>query len=246
MKKIDGHMHLGEDLLFLTDDSEETLLRTMDENGLDAFMLQPGIVARDQRKAHERVAAFASGHPGRAYGIAVFNPLIDADEYLRLARWAVRDLGFVGLKLHPYAFCLSPSHPEAEKIFKAALELDVAVMIHTGNGVPNALPTLCLPAARKFKDLRIVLAHAGGGMYGAEATIVAQECPNVYLETSWMPVYEIDNAIKKLGCERVMMGSDLVANTAAEIAKYRSLGLNPAQLEGCLGKPAAAAYKLSI
>lgn len=246
MKTIDGHMHLGEDLMFLTDDSEELLLRAMDANGVDAFMLQPGIVARDQKKAHERVSRFARDNPGRAYGIAVFNPFMEEAEYARLARWAVKDLGFVGLKLHPYAFCLSPAHPAADKIFKAALDLDVAVMIHTGNGVPNALPTLILPVAKKYKDLRIVMAHSGGGMYGAEATIVAQECPNVYLETSWMPVYEIENAVKKLGCERVMMGSDLVTNMASEIAKYRSIGLGDTQLEWCLGKTAAAAYKLKL
>jgi hypothetical protein len=244
MRIIDAHMHLGEDLMFLTDDSEEVLLRSMDETGVDELMLQPGIVAADQKRAHERIAAFAKANPGRVHGIACFNPFMDEAEYLRLVRWTVADLGFVGVKLHPYAFCLNPSHPAAEKIFRIAAELDIAVMIHTGNGVPNALPTLVLPAAKKYRDLRIVMAHAGGGMYGAEATIVAQECPNVFLETSWMPVYELENAIRKIGCERVMMGSDLIANTPAELAKYRSLGLSASQLEWCFEKTARKAYKL--
>lgn len=244
MKIIDAHMHIGEDLMFLTDDSEEVLLESMDANGVDALMLQPGIIAKDQKLAHERIRAFSLANPGRVHGIACFNPFIDEDEYCRLVRWTVKDLGFVGVKLHPYAFCVSPSHPAAENIFKVAAELDIAVMIHTGNGVPNALPTLCLPAAKKYKGLRIVMAHAGGGMYGAEAIIVAQECPNVYLETSWMPVYELENAIKRIGCERVMMGSDLITNTACELAKYRSIGLSGAQLEWCLEKTARKAYKL--
>lgn len=245
MKIIDAHMHLGEDLLFLTDDSEEVLLKSMDANGVDALVLQPGIVAKDQKSAHERIYRFASDNPKRVAGLACFNPFMDEDEYYRLVRWTVKDLGFKGVKLHPYAFCISPSHPAAEKIFKIAAELDIAVMIHTGNGVPNALPSLCLPVAKKYKDVRIVLAHSGGGMYGAEATIVAQECPNVFLETSWMPVYELENAIKKIGCERVMMGSDLITNTASELAKYRSIGLSSAQLEWCFEKTARKAYKFS-
>ena len=244
MRIIDAHMHLGEDLMFLTDDSEEDLLRSMAANGVDELMLQPGIVAKDQMRAHERIAAFSAANPGRVHGIACFNPFMDEEEYRRLVRWTVRDLGFVGVKLHPYAFCLSPTHPAADKIFRTAAELDVAVMIHTGNGVPNALPALVLPAARKYRDLRIVMAHSGGGMYGGEAVIVAEECPNVFLETSWMPVYELANAVKTIGCERVMMGSDLILNTASELAKYRSLGLSEAQLEWCLEKTARKAYKL--
>ena len=34
MRIIDAHMHLGEDLVFGTDDSEETLLAAMDANGI--------------------------------------------------------------------------------------------------------------------------------------------------------------------------------------------------------------------
>ena len=50
MRIIDAHMHLGEDLMFRTDDSEETLLRAMDDNGISAQIVQPGIVARDPER----------------------------------------------------------------------------------------------------------------------------------------------------------------------------------------------------
>jgi hypothetical protein len=223
MNIIDAHMHLGEDLIFLVNDTEEQLLSAMDANSVRTLMLQPGIVTPDQVRAHERIRDFALANPGRIYGIACFSPYLDAAEYAHLARWTVEDLGFKGLKMHPYAFCHAPGHPAAEKIFRAAADLGVPVMIHTGNGVPNALPSLCLPMARKYKDLTIVLAHAGGGMYAAEATIVAQECPNVYLETSWVPIYELQGMIDKLGPQRIMFGSDLANNIPVELAKYRSL-----------------------
>ncbi len=45
MRIIDAHMHLGEDIMFGTDDSEEVLLRSMDALGIDAQVVQPGIVA---------------------------------------------------------------------------------------------------------------------------------------------------------------------------------------------------------
>jgi len=244
MKIIDTHMHLGEDLMFLTDDSEKVILDTMEANGVSAFMLQPGIVSRNQKKAHERIRRFLDANPGKGWGIAVFDPYLDEEKYFNLARWAVKDLGFKGLKLHPYAFCMSPQHPQADKIFRAAAELDVAVMIHTGNGVPNALPSQIIPVAKKYPKVRIVMAHAGGVMYGMEALITAEQCPNVYLETSWTAVYDLKAMTERVGVKRLMLGSDLPENTPVELAKYRSLKLKDSDLEWCFHKTAEKAFKL--
>ena len=245
MRIIDAHMHLGEDLIFNTDDSEEVLLATMEVHGIAAQIVQPGIVARDQRKAHERIHRFAKDHPGRVYGLACFNPYLEEGEYLNLVRWAVKELGFKGVKIHPNAFCMAPTHPAADKVFRAASELGITVMIHTGNGLPNALPSLCIPVARKYSGVKIVLAHAGGGTFGADALITAQECPNVFLETSLSTVYDLAAMVEKLGPQRVMFGTDLVINVPVELAKYRALGLPDAALEWCLGKTAAQAFSLT-
>jgi hypothetical protein len=244
MKIIDAHMHLGEDVMFGTDDSEEALISAMDRHGIDAQVVQPGIIARDQRKAHERIARFAAMHPGRVFGLACFNPFLEEKEYLSLVRWTVKELGFKGVKLHTNAFCIAPAHPVAEKIYRAASELDVAVMIHTGNGLPNALPSLCIPVARKYPSVRFVLAHAGGGTFGADALVTAQECPNVFLETSWVTVYDLKAMVETLGPQRVMLGTDLVPNIAVELAKYRAIGLTESQLEWCLGRTATEVFRL--
>jgi predicted TIM-barrel fold metal-dependent hydrolase len=244
MRIIDAHMHLGEDLLFGTDDSEEVLLRAMDEHGIAAQIVQPGIVARDQKKAHERIRRFAVSHPGRCFGVAVFNPLIDETEYADLVRWTVKDLGFKGVKLHANAFCMAPTHPAAQKIFRIAEELDIVVMIHTGNGLPHALPSLCIPAAREHPSVRIVLAHAGGGMFGADAIVAAEVCPNIYLETSWVTSYDLAAMVKRLGERRVMFGTDLVNNIAVELAKYRAAGLTDSQLQWCFAKTAESVFRI--
>ena len=244
MRIIDAHMHLGEDLLYLTDDSEELLLRTMENCGVSELVLQPGIVARDQRQAHERIRRFADAHPGRVHGMACFHPLMGDEAYRGLVRWAVKDLGFKSIKMHPAAFAMAPSHPAAERIYELAEELDVAVMIHTGNGSPAALPALCIPVARTHPQLRLVMGHAGGGAYGAEALVVAQECPNVYLETSWTTVYDLAAMVAKLGPRRVMFGTDVPPNVPVELAKYRALGLSDADLEWCFWKTASEAFRL--
>jgi len=242
---VDAHLHLGEDLMFLTDDREEDVLAAMDANGIDAAIVMPSIVSRDQKKAHERIRRFADLHPGRIHGLACFNPLMDDTEYAGLVRWTVKELGFKGIKLHPGAFNIAPSHPAAQKIYRLAEELDVPVMIHTGNGLPNALPSLCIPVAREHPGLRFVLAHAGGGTFGSDAIVAAEVCSNITLETSWTGVHALRRMVERLGERRVMFGSDLLLNIPVELAKYRAIGLSEAQLEWCLGRTAAEVFRLA-
>jgi predicted TIM-barrel fold metal-dependent hydrolase len=244
MKIVDAHLHLGEDLMFLTDDGEDDVLVAMDANGLEAAIVQPSIVSRDQRAAHERIRRFADLHPGRVYGIACFDPLMDDGEYAGLARWAVKELGFKGIKLHPGAFNIAPSHPAAQKIYRLAEELDIPVMIHTGSGLPNSLPSLCIPVAREHPGLRLVLAHAGGGTFGSDAIVAAEVCPNVFLETSWTTVHVLRRMVERLGERRVMFGSDLLLNIPVELAKYRAIGLSEERLEWCLGRTAVEVFRL--
>ena len=41
---IDAHMHLGEDLLFNSNDNEEDILQYMEENHIDGCILQTGLI----------------------------------------------------------------------------------------------------------------------------------------------------------------------------------------------------------
>ena len=123
-------------------------------------------------------------------------------------------------------------------------EHGVPVMIHTGNGVASALPSLAIPAALEYPDVTFVLAHAGGGMFGSEALVAAQVCPNIYLETSWCPVYVVRNFVEKLGSSRLMFGTDNPDNVGVELAKHRALHLSDEDLNQCLGDTARKVFSL--
>ena len=241
---LDSHMHLGEDLMFNTDDSEEDLLSYMSEYGIDAALLQTGILPRDAKAANERLYALTQKYPEKFWGAAVLTPYLPEDEYFSFMRWAIKDLGFKALKLQQYAFCASCISPQARKVFEAAKELNVPVILHTGNGVPVALPSLSISIAKEYPELKIVLAHSGAGMYGGEALVAAQTCENIWLETSWCTVMDVKSFIEKLGCERVMFGTDVPLNAGVEIAKYRALKLTDAQYEQCFSKTAIDVFDL--
>ena len=233
---IDAHMHLGED--------EERVLGYMKEFGIGGVILQPGLKVWDWHRSCERIRDFALANPGRGWGIVSYTPHCSDEEYMEHVTWAVRELGFVAIKLHPEAYCCAPNAPQAQKVYEAARKLGVPVMIHTGNGVASALPSLAIPAALEYPDVTFVLAHAGGGMFGSEALVAAQVCPNIYLETSWCPVYVVRNFVEKLGSSRLMFGTDNPDNVGVELAKHRALHLSDEDLNQCLGDTARKVFSL--
>lgn len=239
---IDGHAHLGSCRIFDVTVTAEELLRTMDENSVDASIVLPLPGAPDCPAAHDDIAALAQRHPGRIYGVASLNPHVDDDAYFAEVQRCVRDLGFVGLKLHPAGHACPPTGRDATKVFETARALRIPVIIHTGIGVPWALPSLVIPRAQQYPDVKIVLAHSGAYIYTAEAYLAATLCPNIYLETSWCGPHRIHEMAEALGPERVMFGADLPANVPTELAKYRTGGLSPEAQEICLGRSAMGVF----
>jgi len=74
--------------------------------------------------------------------------------------------------------------------------------------------------------------------------VVAKECDNVFIETSWSISDKIKWLVEELGADRVMFGSDSLTNIPVELAKYRAIGLNEDQLERVLGKTAIKVFSL--
>jgi predicted TIM-barrel fold metal-dependent hydrolase len=245
-KVVDAHAHLGECCVFGLSSTEETLLRRMDESGIDATIVQPYPGAKEAAKAHDRIAALSQKYPGRFFGLASVNPHGDHDAYRREVERCVKDLNFVGVKLHTIGHGVSPITDDGDFVFATGHELGIPVMVHTGPGIPFALPSLCIPAARKYPGLKIILAHAGFAVFSAEAQVAASVAGNLYLETSWCIGEEIGWMISTIGPERVMLGADLPSNVPVEIAKYKALDLPPEVYAQVTGATAIDVFKLPL
>jgi predicted TIM-barrel fold metal-dependent hydrolase len=73
----------------------------------------------------------------------------------------VREFGFVGIKITPIGHACHPSSRNALHVFEVCRDLGVPLMIHTGNGVPFSDPISVNKALGSFRDVTMVLAHAG-------------------------------------------------------------------------------------
>ena len=245
MRIIDSHCHYGRSKLSELNVTEADLLGAMNTHGVDLGLVMPHAVSDDPVAEHDRVADLCRRNPGRCRGIVNLSPVQDEAAYRREVTRCVRDLGFVAIKLNPMQHLTSPMMTNANKVFDAAADLGVPVIVHTGLGAPWAMPSLCIPQARRHPSIPIVLAHAGFAIYTAEAYVAASECPNIYLEPSWCPIEQVQMFIRRLGTDRVMFGSDLPENVPVELAKYRHLHLSEDELAAVLGGTADRVFRLS-
>jgi len=204
----------------------------------------PSIDAAQQ--IHNRIAEMSRQNPNRIFGMISINPHLKEKEFEEEATRCVQKLGFVGIKLTPIAHACNPLSKDGIRVFERANGLGIPVMVHTGSGIPFALPSLVMPVAKRFPQLKIVLAHAGGNISAGEALIVAQECENIFLEPSWVAIHIIQKWIKPIGAKRIMFGSDMLENCPVELAKFRSMGLSEEELQQCLYKTAKDFFNLPI
>jgi len=242
---IDAHLHLGDSAISGYNVKAEDLLRAMDRAGTDSAVVQP--FAKPQgpiEKINDYIAEQMVRYKNRFFGLASIDPHRGEDFYSREAERCIKELHFVGIKLHPSIHLAPINGKVSDIIFDTALRLNVPVMIHTGFGVPFTMPSLAIPRAKRYPDLKIILAHAGEYDYSEEALIVAGEYPNIYLETSWSHPSSIKRFIDTLGAGRVMLGSDLADNIIPEIAKYKSLDLSEENRRTSMSGTASELFKI--
>lgn len=247
MKIVDIHLHLGHCNVFDLDTPEEALMGTIEKNKIDAGFVQPYPGCPDVKKTHNDIAKLMKKYPKKIFGVVSLNPHQDEKEYNAEVDRLIKDEGFVGIKLHTIGHAINPLAADAKKVFEAAKRHKVPVLIHTGAGIPFALPSHVIPMAQAYADLPIVVYHCGmGHVYSTEAYIVAKLCKNVYLEGSWISINEKIWLVGDLGSERMLLGTDLPENTGVEIFQYKSMNLSDKDLANVLGENAIKLFKLKI
>jgi predicted TIM-barrel fold metal-dependent hydrolase len=131
-------------------------------------------------------------------------------------------------------------------VFETASYLGIAVMVHTGTGIPfSDCGNVEIPA-RLFPQTPIILAHGGANFFTDAAIETARRCDNVFLETSWCGIHHVRKMIRTLGAQKVIFASDHGDNLPVELEKYATLGLTDEQYEWCLSRTLKEALKLSL
>jgi predicted TIM-barrel fold metal-dependent hydrolase len=171
-----------------------------------------------------------------AYGLVWANPKLSG--YVDEAARFLEHPKFLGLKLHPLIDGYLPNDPAIHPLMQLLLERGgLPVLIHCGHPI-FTLPWSIEELAVAFPGVKVIIGHMGHGnvVYINASIDIAARNPNVYLETSGMPMHtKIREAVERVGVERVLYGSDIpFHHPAVEIMRVQVSGLGPEELDRVL------------
>jgi predicted TIM-barrel fold metal-dependent hydrolase len=156
----------------------------------DAFFLlaSPELAVKDD--ANDVIIEFLEKNP-KAMGYAVMNPMTEEDPALK-AQQLINQRGIKGLALYCSHFCMHPMHSKAITLYQWAQRSRVPVFFYNSYkltptaALEYAQPYLIDEVARRFPDLKIIIANAGRPFIHQAIAVLAKN-ENVYATLSINP-----------------------------------------------------------
>lgn len=216
---IDTHAHIGTLLNFHM--TTKQVLSSMEKYGIDFTLISnieaaendhkgravPRILQKSQNrvlKATLREAKKAPDKLGVLPWLKIRQELPDA-EFVRLLK-ENRSLIY-GLKLHPFHSRTAPDEERLEPIYRLAAELELPIVSHTG-GCEEAMARRLYNVAKRHPETDFVMVHMDLGTDNAEALDLLGALPNLYGDTTWVPVATTVEAIRRYGSRKMLFGTD--------------------------------------
>ncbi|SIS19499.1 Predicted metal-dependent hydrolase, TIM-barrel fold [Natronorubrum thiooxidans] len=252
---VNAHHHIGneneeKDRTFEWNETVDSVIEAMDENGVDATILQPlgGDNDKSVAETHDQIYEASQEHEGRIFGTAAVNPHLGTEFVHEEITRCVQELDFKYVKLHTLAWGVDPTTDIAYDVFDACVENDVPVMVHTGpHGMPFSVPGMYMPVAEDYPELDIVFAHMGGAYTLAqEAIFMAERYDNIYLDTTLVLNMYLKRAMEAVGADRIMMAAEHSSNIPVALTKVDCIGATEEQKAKILGGTAVDFYDLDV
>ena len=223
----DAHTHLDGVPGKTPEERMAQLLKFADRVGIERVCVFMGMTwsydpsPDDMRRQNDDVLAAVQRWHDRAFGFVYLNPNHVEASLAELDR-CVRDGPMVGVKLWVARHC---NTPELDPIVARATELKAVVLQHayikaTGNLPGESTPMELAELARRHPEASFICAHTGADWELGIRAIRA--CKNVCAELcgSDPTAGFAEMAVRELGAERVLYGSDAGGRSfASQLAK---------------------------
>jgi len=171
---------------------------------------------------NEYVAKYVDKQPDKLIGFCSVDP--NEEEAVRELKRSIQDLHMQGLKLGPIYQHFDPTSEKAARVFAAAEELKIPVLIHQGTTfvrnapLKYAYPSQLDEVGTRFDQLRIIVAHMGHPWEDETVALVRKQ-PNVYADVSTLISRPFRLYQKLLTCieygvtDKLLFGSDFPFST---------------------------------
>ena len=224
------------------------LIDAMDRLAIDVAcvslpMLNPAPPPESVCEANDAVLAALRAHPDRLLGYCYVNPGY-LDAAMQELRRCVVGEAMIGIKLY---LQYRADDPVVYPIIEQAIAWSVPILWHVNNTPelwrnrdPSAQGALShsghvAALARRYPEAMLIEGHIGGGGDWEWAIKTLRPVPNVWLDTSGSVIDEgmVDMAVRELGAERVLFGTDL--SMEAGVGKLRAARLTDDERRRILG-----------
>jgi predicted TIM-barrel fold metal-dependent hydrolase len=225
----DTHCHISGIPGRTPDECMARLMEYADRMGVTRLCVHMGMKLafdpspEDFRRQNDEVIQALSHWHHRAFGFVYLNPKHGKESLAELNR-CVRDGPMVGVKLW---VALRANAPELDPIIERATQLKAVVLQHTwiksmGNIPGESTPMELAALASRHPKASIICGHAGGDWeLGIRAV---RGHPNMVVELGGGdPVAGVtEMAVRELGADRVIFGSDIPGRSfASQLAKVQ-------------------------
>jgi uncharacterized protein len=207
MKIIDGHIHIGKwsNIFFNYETTVQQAISVMKFSGINAAVCLPANATSNEKLFHD----INNQNEFKFYFAAWINP-----EDKELDGFLEKNIDSISLfKIHPSIQRRRITDESYKKYIRLAVENKKPVVVHCGRWKEIASYEYPLELAKKYPELKIILAHLGGdqpGLYLECAKEVKNlNSKNIYLGTeSIREFYFVNRVVKTVGADKIIFGSD--------------------------------------
>jgi uncharacterized protein len=223
----DVHFHLSGVSGETPEERMTQLIGFADRLGVQRFILSLGVPfvvdpsPEQLREANDQVLKALRPWPDRAFGFVYLNPN-HLDFSLSEFDRCLRDGPMVGVKLWVAKRC---NASELDPIVERAVKMQAPILQHTwlkvsGNGPGESTPFDFVELAKRHPNASLICGHTGGDW--ERGIRIVRSTPNVCVELAGSDPTSgfVEMAVRELGAERVLYGSDAGGRSfASQLAK---------------------------
>lgn len=219
---VDVHAHIGNfrgyDLSLdnLLQNIQNYRIRLALISNIDAAQL-PGITPnKTESAANEETANAVRENSERLRGLVWVRPKDGSPSVIE--RFLTQKLPdgspvFVGMKFHPEMNHFKADDASVDAYLKLCRKYEIPAVFHCGKSPSNSSPERIYNVAKRHPEVPIILYHMGAFGPHESAIQTARQAiknrdANLYLETSQADPDAVINAIRTLGSDRVLFGTD--------------------------------------
>lgn len=212
-KVIDFHTHMGlEYCLYYPDSDADSMVKTMDECGVEFIVSAPCEDLFDGEGKREQITDAMKKHPDRIKGYYSVNPTLGID-VKDIKQAFLQNSGYVGLKFLPDYHRTELTSDTYAPVLEFANEHRMLVLSHTWgvsmNGESCNSADKITAVLEKYPNITFIMGHSIQGQVDL-AIEIAKKYENAYLDTC--DTCRLNGVVEKMvrgaGAHKVVFGTD--------------------------------------